>query len=80
MKLGQLIAIARECNRMSLRDLERAAGVSNALLSQIETGKVKDPGFSTVVRICDALGLSIDRAAATARPPLSALRRPQEGT
>lgn len=74
MKLGELIAIGRECKGWTLRDLERACGVSNALLSQIETSKVKDPGFSTVVRITDALGISLERAAKTARPPYSALR------
>jgi transcriptional regulator with XRE-family HTH domain len=74
MRLGELIAIARECKGWTLRELERRAGVSNAVLSQIETGKVKDPGFATVVRVCDALGISIERAAATSRPPLSALR------
>lgn len=74
MRLGELFALARELKGLSLRDLEKACGVSNALLSQIETGKVKDPGFATVVRICDALGISVDRAAGTVRPPVSALR------
>lgn len=74
MRLGELIAIARECKGWTLRDLERAAGVSNALISQIETGKVKDPGFSVAVRLADALGISIERAAATMRPPEAALR------
>jgi transcriptional regulator with XRE-family HTH domain len=53
---------------MTLRDLEAASGVSNALISQIETGKVKDPGFSTVVKLAGALGLSLERLAATVRP------------
>lgn len=75
MKLGELIAIGRECKGWTLRDLEKASGVSNPLINQIETGKVKDPGFSTVIRIVDALGISIERAAATARPPLSAIKR-----
>lgn len=66
MKLGELIAIARECKGWTLRDLERETGISNALISQIETGKIKDPGFSTVVRLVEALGISMDRAAATA--------------
>jgi transcriptional regulator with XRE-family HTH domain len=65
MILGELFAVARECKGWTLRDLEKVAGVSNALISQIETGKVKDPGFSIVVRLCDALGLSIERAAST---------------
>lgn len=75
MKLGELISLSRELKKWSLRDLEKASAVSNALLSQIETGKVKDPGFSTVVRICDALGIKIERAAKTARPPYQAIKR-----
>lgn len=74
MKLGELIGIARECKGWTLRELEGRSGVSNALISQIENGKVKDPGFSTVVRLVDCLGVSLDRAAQTARPPISALR------
>jgi transcriptional regulator with XRE-family HTH domain len=77
MRLGELIAIGRECKGWTLRDLEKASGVSNALISQIERGNVKDPGFSTTVRIIDALGISIERAAETARIHLGVLR---EGT
>lgn len=66
MRLGELLAIGRECKGMTLRQLEKESGISNALISQIETGKVKDPGFSTVVRLCEALGIKIDRAAETA--------------
>lgn len=65
MKLGELIAIARECKGMSLRDLEKATGVSNALLSQIETGKIKSPGFWTMVAISRALGITLERMAKT---------------
>jgi transcriptional regulator with XRE-family HTH domain len=74
MRLGDLIAVARECKGWTLRDLEKASGVSNALISQIELNKVKDPGFSTVVRIADALGLTIDRVAETVRIKLDVLR------
>jgi len=66
VQLGELIAVGRECKGWTLRDLERESGVSNALISQIETGKIKDPGFRTVVRIMEALGISIERAAAIA--------------
>ena len=63
--LGDLFALSRELKGWTLRDLERATGVSNPLISQIETGKVKDPGFSTVVKISGALGLSLERVART---------------
>jgi transcriptional regulator with XRE-family HTH domain len=74
MRLGELIAVARECKGWTLRDLERKSGISNALISQIETNKVKDPGFSTVVALMDALGLKLDRAAEGIRARLDVLR------
>ena len=73
--LAELIGIARECKGWTLRELEKASGVSNALISQIETGKVRDPGFTTVVRLADALGLSLDRCAANERGKLGILRK-----
>ncbi|PBB75224.1 hypothetical protein CK227_10555 [Mesorhizobium sp. WSM4308] len=75
MRLGELIGIAREIKGWTLRDLEKASGVSNALISQIETGKVRDPGFTTVVRLMDALRLSLDRAAQAEREKLKVLRK-----
>lgn len=76
MNLGELLAVARECKGWTIRELETASGVSNALISQIETRKVKDPGFSTVIRLVDALGLSWDRVVKAGRPfnPNLALR------
>lgn len=75
MRLGELIAVARECKGWTLRELEKASGVSAALISQIETGKVKDPRFTTVVRLVDALGVTLDRAAANERSKLDVLRK-----
>lgn len=63
MKVGEILALARELRGISQRDLEQVSGVSNALISQIETGKVKDPGFSTIVRLAHALGVPIERCA-----------------
>lgn len=82
MRLGELIAIGRECKGWTLRDFERETGISNALISQIERGHVKDPGFSTVVKLCRALGISIDRAASTVtdlKQLLGVLRAPVVG-
>lgn len=73
--LSDLIGIARELKGWSLRDLEKASGVSNALISQIENRKVRDPGFTTVIRLCDALGVSLDRAAQYERGKLDILRK-----
>ena len=74
LNLGEIIAVARESKGWTLRELESKCGISNALLSQIETGKVKDPGFAKTVQILDALGVSLDRAAASVRRRLDVLR------
>lgn len=68
MKFGELIAIGRECKGWTLRDMERETGISNALISQIEGGHVKDCGFRTAITLLDALGISLERAAKTVRP------------
>ncbi len=75
MRLGELIGIARECKGWTLRDLEKASGVSNALISQIETNAVKDPRFTTVIRLVDALGITLDRAATAERAKRDVLRK-----
>lgn len=63
MRVGELLGLAREIKGWTIRDLERETGISNALISQIETGHVKDPSFTKVVRLCEALNVSLDRAA-----------------
>ena len=61
MKLGELINLSRELKKMSLRDLEKKSGVSNALISQIETGQILNPGFRTICKLAVALGVSLKR-------------------
>lgn len=63
LQFGEMVALAREIKGMTLRELEAETGVSNSLISQIETGKIKDPGFSTVILLARGLGLSIERCA-----------------
>lgn len=57
------MGLARELKGWTLRDLEKKTGLSNALISQIETGKVRDPGFRTVLKLADALGIPLKRLA-----------------
>ncbi len=63
MVLSEMIALARDVKGLSLRDLEKATGISNALLSQIETGKVREPSWRNMVKIAKALDLDLDRLA-----------------
>jgi transcriptional regulator with XRE-family HTH domain len=68
MKLGELIAVARECKGWTLRELEKRTGISNALLSQIETGHIKEPSWRNVVKIAKALNLKLERLASCEVP------------
>ena len=42
-RLGEFLAKARSATGKSLRTVERETGISNAYLSQLETGKIKTP-------------------------------------
>jgi HTH-type transcriptional regulator, competence development regulator len=42
-RLGRLLADARKRKRLTLRAVQDAIGISNAYLSQLETGKVQSP-------------------------------------
>lgn len=66
MKTGELLALCRELKGLSLRDVEKATGLSNAYISQIETGK-NGIGFNNAVRLCDFYGLSLEKLASTVR-------------
>lgn len=41
--LGEFLQSAREAKKLSLRAVEKAVSVSNAYLSQVESGKIKQP-------------------------------------
>lgn len=63
MKIGELIQIARELKGWTIRDMEKKTGISNALISQIETGHIKSPSWKNIVKIAKALNLKLERLA-----------------
>ena len=42
-KLSSFLASARQHKKLTLRAVETATGISNAYLSQLETGKIRSP-------------------------------------
>jgi len=56
-KLGRFLQEGRKSKRLSLRDVETITGISNALISQMETGKIKHPSFGNVMSLCDVYGI-----------------------
>ncbi len=63
MKLGELIAVARECKGWSQRELAKRSGVDHAIIAQYETATVKEPSWRKIVKIAKALNLNLNRLA-----------------
>jgi len=58
MKLQELLAEARRMKGVSLREVERATGISNAYLSQMETGAVAEPSPNKLHALAEYYGMS----------------------
>jgi transcriptional regulator with XRE-family HTH domain len=52
-RLGPFLAKARSATGKSLRTVERETGISNAYLSQLETGKIKTPAPQNLHRLAE---------------------------
>lgn len=53
--LGHKLKRLREVLSMSIVDVERATGVPQSRLSELETGKTKNPQSKTVEKLCEGL-------------------------
>jgi transcriptional regulator with XRE-family HTH domain len=58
--IGANIQLILDMKGMTQADLARKSGLSTAVVSQIVSGKTKDPRLSNVVMIANALGVSLD--------------------
>ena len=59
-RLGALIRTARAGRAPEA--VAREAGISPETLRKIEVGRLPSPSFGTVVGLCDALGLPLQKA------------------
>lgn len=60
MELKDRICAVMSASGMTQADLCRATKMGSSKISQILKGRVTDPRLSTVVKIADALGVSLD--------------------
>jgi len=77
LSLAKFLRSSREATGLTLRGVESATGVSNAYLSQLETGKVENPSPPVLQKLAKTYGLEyeelmrmagyLDRAAPSAR-------------
>ena len=58
--ISENIQKALDAKGMTQADLARKTGLSTAVVSQIVSGKTKDPRLSNVITIANALGVSLD--------------------
>jgi len=56
-KLGSFIAAARQHQQLTLRAVETRTGISNAYLSQLETGKIRSPSPVMLQKLSDLYGI-----------------------
>lgn len=60
MRLGERIRSRREAYGWSQNELSRRAGVRQALLSELESGKKQDTTGDVLKRLAIPLGVSVD--------------------
>lgn len=58
--LGTRIKEIREQKHISIYELASKSGLSDSYLGRLESGQRKDPSISTVIKIADALNISIE--------------------
>jgi transcriptional regulator with XRE-family HTH domain len=61
--LGRRLKAARTRSKLLQAELAAQLGVSREAYNKIETGAVRDPRFSLVVRCAQVLGVSVDHLA-----------------
>lgn len=58
--LAERIQYAMDKRGMTQADLARATGLTTSNVAYIVNGRVKDPRFDSVIRIANALGVSLE--------------------
>ena len=56
--IGAKIKLIRRMFELTLRDMEKLTGVSNAYLSQLENSRAKQPSVEKLKLIADGMGIS----------------------
>jgi transcriptional regulator with XRE-family HTH domain len=60
--LGRFLRAARDQRGLSLRSVEEATGISNAYLSQLEHGRIRQPSPVVLYRLTEQYGVSYSEA------------------
>jgi len=69
-KLGKFLKEARKAEKATLRFVEQQTGISNAYLSQLENGKIRQPSPTLLYKLCELYDVSYAEAMNLAGYPL----------
>ena len=69
-ELGKFLKEARKTEKATLRFVERQTGISNAYLSQLENGKIRQPSPTILHKLCELYDASYVEAMNLAGYPL----------
>ena len=58
--LGEELKYQRESQKLSLREIEEKAGISNAYLSQLENNKIKKPSANILHKLAEVYKLDFN--------------------
>jgi transcriptional regulator with XRE-family HTH domain len=56
-ELGSYLRSLREANSLTLREVEKRTGISNPMLSQLESGRVKQPSPVFLYKLAEVYGV-----------------------
>jgi len=68
--LGTYLKSLRDSKAISLRDVEEKSGISNAFLSQLESGKVKQPSPIVLHKLAELYGVPYEALMELAGHPI----------
>ncbi len=78
MALGEYLRQAREGKALSLRAVEELTGISNAFLSQLESGKVKQPSPMKLHKLASVYGVEYETLMEVAGYPVPRATSPSD--
>lgn len=59
-EVGYRLRLLRKSRGWSVRDVERRADISNAYVSQLETGAASEPSLTKLMTLCSLYGVKLD--------------------
>jgi transcriptional regulator with XRE-family HTH domain len=66
--LDKILKVLRKNKGWSQQKLAEKAGLSYVTITKIEQGRAKEPTIQTMVKLADALGVSLDEMVGRGKP------------